>query len=88
MKIGDIIHYPRCMNGHFDLCELKIRTAEDDWFVGVDKRDKHAYLFSYHDIGKSVFLNRSDAIELVKKAEAKYKEEHKDDVVNDEEEWL
>ena len=76
MKIGDIIHYPRCMNGHFDLCELKIRTAEDDWFVGVDKRDKHAYLFGSKDIDIKVFTNRKDALEIVKKEEEKYRATH------------
>ena len=76
MKIGDIIHYPRCMNGHFDLCELKIRTAEDDWFVGVDKRDKHAYLFGSKDIDIKVFPNRKDALEIVKREEEKYRATH------------
>ena len=82
------LYFARILPPSFNLYELKIRTVADTYFVGTDKRTKHAFLFSYHDIGKSVFLNRSDALELVKKAEARYKEEHKDDVVNDEEEWL
>ena len=85
---NQILYFARILPPSFNLYELKIRTVADAYFVGTDKRTKHAFLFSYHDIGKSVFLNRSDALELVKKAEARYKEEHKDDVVNDEEEWL
>lgn len=82
------LYFARILPPSFNLYELKIRTIADTYFVGTDKRTKHAFLFSYHDIGKSVFLNRSDALELVKKAEVRYKEEHKDDVVNDEEEWF
>ena len=85
---NQILYFARILPPSFNLYELKIRTVTDTYFVGTDKRTKHAFLFSYHDIGKSVFLNRSDALELVKKAEARYKEEHKYDVVNDEEEWF
>ena len=82
------LYFARILPPSFNLYELKIRTIADTYFVGTDKRTKHAFLFSYNDLNKSVFLNRSDALELVKKAEARYKEEHKDDVVNDEEEWF
>ena len=82
------LYFARILPPSFNLLDLKLRTVTDTYFVGTDKRTKHAFLFSYSDLDKSVFLNRSDALELVKKAEAKYKEEHKDDVVVDEEEWL
>lgn len=82
------LYFARILPPSFNLYELKIRTIADTYFVGTDKRTKHAFLFSYSDLNKFVFLNRTDALELVKKAEARYKEEHKDDVVNDEEEWL
>ena len=40
----------------YEVCEIKIRTVEDTWFVGIEKREKHAFLFSYSDIGKVYFL--------------------------------
>ena len=67
----DVIYYTRIMPtvGIFDVCELIIRTVEDEWFVGIDKHDKHAYLFSYKSIGEYIFFNRSDALKIVKEAE-------------------
>lgn len=54
----------------YEVCELIIRTVEDDYFVGTDKHDKHAYLLTYNDLDK-VFIKRSDALSVVKAAEAK-----------------
>ena len=64
-KIGDIVYYARIMPtlGVYDVCELKIRTITDTYFVGMDKRDKRAYLFSYNAVGKCIFSNRKDAVE-------------------------
>ena len=64
-KIGDIVYYARIMPtlGIYDVCELKIRTVTDTYFVGTDKRDKRAYLFSYNAVGKCIFSNRKDAVE-------------------------
>ena len=64
-KIGDIVYYARIMPtlGIYDVCELKIRTIADTYFVGTDKRDKRAYLFSYNAVGKYIFSNRKDAVE-------------------------
>ena len=64
-KIGDIVYYARIMPtlGTYDVCELKIRTVTDTYFVGTDKRDKRAYLFSYNAVGKYIFSNRKDAVE-------------------------
>ena len=66
-KIGDIVYYARIMPtlGIYDVCELKIRTVTDTYFVGMDKRDKRAYLFSYNAVGKYIFSNRKDAVEKV-----------------------
>ena len=66
-KIGDIVYYARIMPtlGIYDVCELKIRTVTDTYFVGTDKRDKRAYLFSYNAVGKCIFSNRKDAVEKV-----------------------
>ena len=66
-KIGNTIYYARIMPtlGTYDVCELKIRTVADTYFVGTDKRDKRAYLFSYNAVGKCIFSNRKDAVEKV-----------------------
>ena len=70
-KIGDIVYYARIMPtlGVYDVCELKIRTVADTYFVGMDKRDKRAYLFLYNAVGKCIFSNRKDAVEKVITAE-------------------
>ena len=70
-KIGNTIYYARIMPtlGTYDVCELKIRTVADTYFVGTDKRDKRAYLFSYNAVGKCIFSNRKDAVEKVIMAE-------------------
>ena len=70
-KIGNTIYYARIMPtlGIYDVCELKIRTVADTYFVGMDKRDKRAYLFSYNAVGKCIFSNRKDAVEKVIAAE-------------------
>lgn len=69
----DILYYARLAT--FDVCELVIRTVADDYFVGLDKRDKRAYLFSYSDLGKIVFENRQDALDVVLAAEERSKDE-------------
>ena len=70
-KIGDIVYYARIIPtlGIYDVCELKIRTVTDTYFVGMDKRDKRAYLFSYNTVGKCIFSNRKDAVEKAIAAE-------------------
>lgn len=71
IKRKDIVYYARIIptTGVYEVCELFVRTVKDDWFVGIDKRDKHAYLFYQNDIDKSFFLERKDALEKVKLAE-------------------
>ena len=68
---GDIVYYARIQkkNGTYDLCELKIRTVEDTYFAGVDKKDKRAYLFGYNALGDYVFQDRGEALRKVKNAE-------------------
>lgn len=75
-KKGQIIYYARIMPtvGIYEILELKLRTVTDDYFVGVEKRDKHAYLFSYAALDKYIFINRQDALKLVKEAEKNKKE--------------
>lgn len=66
---GSVVYYARLIpkNHVYEVCELKIRTVEETWFVGVDKRDKHAYLLDTADINQTVFEKRQDALSLVKK---------------------
>ena len=54
----------------YEVCELIIRTIEDDYFVGTNKHDKHAYLLTYNDLDK-IFAKRADALSVVKSSEDK-----------------
>lgn len=76
LKQKDIVYYARIIptSSIYEVCELSIRTVEDTWFVGIDKRDKHAYMFNNTDINKSVFKNRKEALKKVLDAEANKKE--------------
>lgn len=71
IKKDDIVYYARIMPklDIYDVYELKVRTVEDTYFSTIDKRDKKSYLFSYNDIGKTVFLNRQEALNKTKEAE-------------------
>lgn len=71
LKKKDILYYARILPYAriYEICELRIRTIEETWFVGVDKRDKHAYLFTYKDIGTLLFYDRDVALEKVLEAE-------------------
>ena len=41
MKKKDILYYARIVpkTGIYEVCELLIRTVEERYFVGIDKRD-------------------------------------------------
>ena len=71
LKKKDVVYYtkiiPSC--GIYDVYELRIRTVEDDWFVGIEKRDEHAHLFNNSDIEKTIFTDRNEAVRKVKEAE-------------------
>ena len=71
LKKKDTLYYARILErtGIYEVCELSVRTVERNYFVGTDKRDKHAYLFMNDDLGKSVFYDRKDALNTVKEAE-------------------
>ena len=73
---GDILYYSRInpKAGIYDLCELKIRTVNDTYFVGVDKRDKQAHIFGYNALNSIVFENRAEALNKVKQAQKNNKE--------------
>ena len=76
LKKKDTVYFSRIIptSGIYDIIELKIRTVEDDWFVGIDKRDKHAYLFTDDTINKTIFIDRKQALKKVKEAESNKKE--------------
>ncbi len=67
----DVVYLARILptTGTYEICELSIRTIEETYFVGIDKRDKHAYLLSYGSLNKTVFKNRKEALGVIKIAE-------------------
>ena len=71
LKKSDIVYHTRIFPtiGIYDLDELKIRTVTDNYFVGIEKHTKKAFLFPYSAINKTVFVNRKDALSKVKEAE-------------------
>lgn len=75
VNVKDTMYYARIIPrvGIFDVCQLTIRTVKKDYFVGCDKSDKHAYLFNYSDLNKTVFHKRKDALDLVIETENKNK---------------
>lgn len=76
LNVGDKLFYARIFpsTGTYDVCDLTIRTVKDDYFVGVDKRDKHAYLFGYNALDEYVFDNRDIAFKKVQNAEKNKKD--------------
>ena len=70
-----MVYYTRIFpeTGTYDLCELKVRTIVDDWFCGVDKKDKRAYLLGFNEIEETVFDDRKIALKRVHNAEKNYK---------------
>lgn len=70
---GNIVYYTRILPrvGIYDLCELKIRTVEETYFCGSDKHDKHAYLFGYNSLNKTIFTDRKEALSVIHNAEKK-----------------
>lgn len=71
IKKGDKLYYARILpiTGIYDVCDLIVRTVTDDWFVGVDKRDKHAYLFGSNAFRRNIYREREMALNAVRKAE-------------------
>lgn len=72
---GDVFYYAQMMPTIplFEVLELKVRTVEDNWFVGIDKTSKHAYMFNVNEIDKVVFKNRKKCLDVVTEAESKCK---------------
>lgn len=68
---GKMVYYARMLKpvGIYEVCELMIRSLYDDCFVGVDKRDKHSYSFSYNRLNDIVFSDRKVCLQKVIEAE-------------------
>ena len=71
IKKGDKVFHARILPsvGIYDVCELHVRSVCDNWFVGIDKRDKQAHMLDTKEIGKTVFKDRSKAVAIVYDAE-------------------
>ena len=69
LKKKDTVYYVRVIPsaGIYDLCELSVRTIEEDYFVGVEKQhDRHAFLLHNDRFGKTVFKDRKTALKALK----------------------
>ena len=64
IRKNDIVYYARIMPklGIYDVHDLKVRSTEDTYFVGVDVRSKHSFIFSYKDIASSRGTNNKSLI--------------------------
>lgn len=72
MEVGQTIYFTRIIPPIFDLYELMIRTVEDGWFVGFDKKDGVAFLFNDND--SNVYTDRNEALKDLRFAESRYKD--------------
>lgn len=71
VRKNDVFYYTRIIPncGIYDVLEIKIRSVYEDYFVGIEKRDKHVFLFYYSNIDKILFRDRKIAINKVNEAE-------------------
>lgn len=47
-----------------EVLKLTVRTVTEDYFVGIEEKEQHAFLFHFCDIGKTVFTSYGEALEL------------------------
>ncbi len=71
VRKNDVFYYTRIIPncGIYDVLEIKIRSVYEDYFVGIEKRDKHVFLFYYSNIDKILFRDRKIAVNKVNEAE-------------------
>ena len=81
LKIQDIVYYARIIPNVniYEVSELRIRTAIDNWYVGVDTKDKQAIYFTENDIDSKIFLKRNNALSVVKETERNVIKEKRED---------
>ena len=86
MNVSDKVYYAQMMPTipQFEMLELSVRTITESWFVGIEKKSKHAYLFSNKAINKTVFYSRKECLDIVKKAEENCKKRTSDEVFYEE----
>lgn len=46
-----------------EILRLTLRTVTNDYFVGIEEKEQHAFLFYYSDIGQIVFMTYGEALE-------------------------
>lgn len=75
---GTVVYYSQCMPtvDVFEVLELTVRTVKDNWFVGIETKEKQAYLFYKKDVDRCVFFDRKDALMTVKEAEENCKRKY------------
>ena len=68
---GDVLFWARIVPccGIYEVHDLTIRTVGEDYFVGVDKHDKHAYLLGFNTINDVAFEDRKQALNKINVAE-------------------
>lgn len=81
VRKNDIFYYTRIIPncGIYDVLEIKIRSVYDDYFVGIEKIDKHVFLFYYSNIDKILAVNKANEAEKNKRkivSEETYYEEY------------
>lgn len=71
VRKNDVFYYTRIIPncGIYDVLEIKIRSVYEDYFVGIEKRDKHVFLFYYSNIDKILFRDRKIAVNKANEAE-------------------
>lgn len=71
MRKKDTVYYTRILPAVnlYELDELKVRTVTKEYFVGIEKRSKQAFLFPLSDLGRVIFTDREEALAIVKEAE-------------------
>lgn len=88
IKIGDKLYYAQILPqvGIYEVLELKIRTIAEkidnteSYFVGIEKKDKHALLFHFSSLERNVFKDRTECLRLVLAEQ----ERHKNDIISKE----
>lgn len=78
VRKNDIFYYTRVIPncGIYDVLEIKIRSVYEDYFVGIEKRDKHVFLFYYSNIDKIFKANEAEKNKRKIVSEETYYEEY------------
>lgn len=65
LKKKDKVFYLRKLSNQDidEILRLTLRTVTDEYFVGIEEKEQHAFLFHYSDIGRIVFKTYGEALE-------------------------